>query len=571
VYQLRSEGDAARSKIDADSIRATLEQNLSLYKFLQQRKESRGDRVLTTELAFPLFEKYLEFLSGEAEPMLEKVFEVMELGKARLLTERLQRAEVKRFAGITDSILAREQSLETDLAKKREELEGLVKGEETVDMARVDREIDALKMEQKAFLEGLKQAHPAYYNMQYVHAPISIEEARADLRKEEAMLSYFVGDSSVYMLLLKQETGKFLRVPLDFPLRKWVEDIREAMYEHEEVASRSDEVVQAHAAKFCTAAYGIYDKLLASFVSDLPSKVRVIPDGVLSFIPFDVLLSEPPTQPLSFRQHAYLIHRFQFCYSLSATLHHQLSQTKSQPAPNSTLVVAPTFSASTRFKHLRHNAEEARNIQQAMGGELLEGVAATAAAFRKKAADFRILHIASHAKSDDQNGDSSYIAFSTSGSTSSDSTTDFLYARDLYGIPLNADLVVLSACETALGEWQTGEGIQGLNRACMYAGAKSTVTSLWQVDDTRSSGLMAEFYAGLRAGLSKDAALRDAKRAYLKSESPAHPYYWASFVQIGNAEPIDMPGNSKMMWWLLAGLAVPVVLLWRLRKGWFNA
>ena len=117
---------------------------------------------------------------------------------------------------------------------------------------------------------------------------------------------------------------------------------------------------------------------------------------------------------------------------------------------------------------------------------------------------------------------------------------DKFYAKDIYNLSLNADLVTLSACETGIGELKRGEGIISLARAFAYAGAKSIVTTLWSVNDVRTSELMEHFYKNLYKGMDKDAALWQAKKDFLKAHKgmSAHPYYWAGFIPIGDMSPI---------------------------------
>ncbi|MEZ4981980.1 MAG: CHAT domain-containing protein [Saprospiraceae bacterium] len=104
---------------------------------------------------------------------------------------------------------------------------------------------------------------------------------------------------------------------------------------------------------------------------------------------------------------------------------------------------------------------------------------------------------------------------------------------------LNTDLVVLSACETAVGELQRGEGIISLARAFAYAGAKSIITTLWTVNDISSKDLMQSFYASLKKENSKDKSLRDAKLNLIKSDGEkAHPFFWAGFIGVGDMSPL---------------------------------
>ena len=119
---------------------------------------------------------------------------------------------------------------------------------------------------------------------------------------------------------------------------------------------------------------------------------------------------------------------------------------------------------------------------------------------------------------------------------------------------LAADLVTLSACQSALGELVTGEGMVGLSRAFFYAGAPSVVASLWNVNDEASAELMRHFYRGLRRGLTKAEALRQARLELRREPRYSHPYFWAPFVLVGRAgDPVAVPGDGRPP-------AVPVLL-----------
>jgi CHAT domain-containing protein len=119
-------------------------------------------------------------------------------------------------------------------------------------------------------------------------------------------------------------------------------------------------------------------------------------------------------------------------------------------------------------------------------------------------------------------------------------TIVFWLLRNIYNLTLNADLVVLSACETGIGELKRGEGIVSLARAFAYAGAKSIITTLWSVNDKSTMHIMEEFYRQLHKGQPKDYALWKAKMEYLqkaKSET-AHPFFWSAFVPVGDMRAV---------------------------------
>src|SRR5262249_34839167 len=142
-----------------------------------------------------------------------------------------------------------------------------------------------------------------------------------------------------------------------------------------------------------------------------------------------------------------------------------------------------------------------------------------------------ILHIACHGLIDNQDPLASALALSPEGAEDDGLLRAFEVMEKMR---LRADLVVLSACETGLGEETRHEGIVGLTRAFQYAGARSVVGSLWSIADASTARLMAEFYRNLKAGVAKDEALRRAQVALIRSKEYGHPFYWAPFLLVGD-------------------------------------
>jgi CHAT domain-containing protein len=130
----------------------------------------------------------------------------------------------------------------------------------------------------------------------------------------------------------------------------------------------------------------------------------------------------------------------------------------------------------------------------------------------------------------------------------------FLQMREIYNLKLNSDLVTLSACQTGLGQFIRGEGIEGINRAFFYAGSSSVLMSLWAVNDQATSQLMERFYAYLRSSESIMNSLRRAKLEMINSDILSHPYYWAGFIVSGKADQTIFP-KSKLKY-ILAGASI---------------
>lgn len=167
----------------------------------------------------------------------------------------------------------------------------------------------------------------------------------------------------------------------------------------------------------------------------------------------------------------------------------------------------------------------------------------------------------------DKNSDLSYIAFTQHGDSTNQE--ELLYLRELYDLEIPADMVVLSACETGIGELQNGEGVISLARGFTYAGAKSIITSLWNVNDQKTADLMVDFYRNLKEGQQKDNALANAKRSYLQQTSGnlAHPFYWAGFIPIGNMDSIELTPTWFENKPMLIGLfSLLVLCLWGIKR-----
>jgi CHAT domain-containing protein len=208
-----------------------------------------------------------------------------------------------------------------------------------------------------------------------------------------------------------------------------------------------------------------------------------------------------------------------------------------EPVDGSRLLqhLAPSSIEGARaiIPRLPATAAEARAITAAAGGA---GLAVTGFDARKgvvtgdRLKGYRYVHFATHGFVDSVNPSLSAIVLSLVDRDGRPQD-GFLRADELYGLELSADMVVLSACQTGLGKEIRGEGLVGLTRGLMYAGAATVVVSLWSVSDNATADLMARFYRELiSAGRSPAAALRAAQLLLLKQTRWTHPYYWSAFT-----------------------------------------
>ena len=498
---------------------------------------------------------------------LEKVFTYMEKAKSNVLLEALHTVQAVSFSNIPDSLLQQEYDLKVDIAyyeKKRfEELQSESDQQDSL-LNLYNQKLIELRETYEILLKRLEQKFPAYYQMKYSTEVSSLQQVRKNLQDEQALLEYFVGEKNIYLFFATVDSIALYPIPLDFPLKDWIQNMRKGLYQyHLQPRAKAEDYI-AYNDTFSTAAYQLYQKLIDPVKSNLPKKLIVIPDGILGYIPFEALLKEKPGFPNAFTSHSYLIWDHQISYTYSATLLEEIRAKHRKNPSKQLLVLAPSFGnePSTfankenqrNFGALKYNIPEGESIKDLIGGEIFSGLEATKRNFLKQADQYRIIHLSTHGKANDAVGDYSFLAFAQGEDSTAE---DKLYVRELYNLNLNAELVVLSACETGVGELKRGEGIISLARGFTFAGASSIVTSLWSVDDANTKNLMEDFYRHLKSGKSKDEALWQAKIDHLnKSTNPgAHPFYWAAFIPIGDMTPL------KMNFPLWASILITIIFL----------
>ncbi|HEX6864154.1 MAG TPA: CHAT domain-containing protein, partial [Thermoanaerobaculia bacterium] len=261
-------------------------------------------------------------------------------------------------------------------------------------------------------------------------------------------------------------------------------------------------------------------------------RLVVVPDGALHLVPFAALLAPGAGEPLL------AAHEVTVLPSASTlALIRRKAAARREPPGVIAVFADPVFRAPAPFVRLPFSRQEARDVLAlAPPGERLAALGADAS--RETAGSgalgrFRILHFATHAVLDPDRPERSGIALSTIDGRGRP-RDGLLRAHEIYGLHLPADLVVLSACETALGREVRGEGLIGLTQAFFHAGARRVLVSLWPVDDQATAALMHRFYSGLFTdGLSPAAALRQAQDSLRREPRWSSPSYWAGFMLQG--------------------------------------
>ncbi|MCU0645122.1 MAG: tetratricopeptide repeat protein, partial [bacterium] len=226
-------------------------------------------------------------------------------------------------------------------------------------------------------------------------------------------------------------------------------------------------------------------------------------------------------------------------------------------------------SPQSELMDLKWSEKEVRNIARILPGKIFINQHASERNFKQHAKDATIIHLATHALIDDNAPLYSRFLFATANDTLEDG---LLHTHELYNMHLNANLAVLSACNTGTGKLVRAEGIMSLARGFMYANCPNVLVSLWPVDDKATAEIMQRFYAGLKQELNKDDALREAKLTYLKNADGvmSNPFYWANFILIGDTNPIHFKHQPNFI--VLGSIALVIIfsLVIVLRKKLFS-
>jgi CHAT domain-containing protein len=291
----------------------------------------------------------------------------------------------------------------------------------------------------------------------------------------------------------------------------------------------------------------LFPKQIQPLIED--KNLTIIPDDVLLNIPFEALQT-------SNTDNDYLIYKHQISYANSITFLNQNNNQQTENTKNAVGIAPINFALG--MSTLENSKTEVEQLNLFKDSKLLLEEKASKKQLIQNLDDYKVIHISTHASNDKFR--EPYLALSDS----------LININELYLTKNTADLVVLSACETANGELYKGEGVLSLSRSFFNTGAKSVASTLWSIDDKSTSEIMASFYQNLNNGQSKSEALHQAKLNYLNSHSLSEtsPYYWASFVLVGDTSPIDFH-EDYTVYYMAIGIVITAFLmfmLWKLRR-----
>lgn len=498
----------------------------------------------------------------------EKAFLFAEKAKSAVLLSLLQDSKAKEFAGIPDSLLKIEKQFRMDIAGYETNLQNELQKKEDRDSVRIvsfRNKLFALNQSYQKLIARFEQEYPKYYQLKYQTRAPTVNDMQKILGTNTALIEYYASDETLFIFTITKESFNAISTSLEIPLIQQILPL---------VRSVKKVDMQHYAEN----SHAVYQLLIRPVETDIWNKKKlfIIPHGILFKLPFEALISEMPGnhKQYDFSQYQYLLNEFEISYHYSAALAMEsgLKKTRKKRIPSadrrwSFAGFAPVFSdqsdngyilSSThaelnrvseeseirsimmdgkRFSELKYSEREIREIVRLFEKNNGQAIGyfydrATEKKFKSSIGQYRYIHVASHGLIREDCPELSGIIFSQPKDTSA-ADDGILFSGETYNLDLNADLVVLSSCESGLGKLVKGEGLMALTRGFLSSGASNLLISLWKVDDRYTSNLMIAFYTHVFNGESYSEALRNAKLEMIREPKTAFPVLWGSFVLIG--------------------------------------
>lgn len=515
---------------------------------------------------------------------LNAAFEIVEKSKAKILLSAINKTKKQiQFPTLQTDEISRLQREYANIQKDiYDESKKNTPDENKLKMYR--NELFGKKDSLDQAIESLKLQFPSYFDLTMSTSVIRPQIIQNNTAAETVMLEYFITDSTLITFAIDQSNFLYHRQKIDSTFHDHFEKLMTIVRTEPSLAINWEIDFQ----QFKKSADFLYHVLIGSvFQDNLPKNLVIIPDGKLGHLPFEILIANGSNTPLKglqgFQSLPYLFEEHNIRYEYSATIMLQKS-INSNELIYTYVGFAPVYSEeqlytmsqasnNREYGGLKHNVEEVEHSASLIAGTYHIRNKATKVAFMEVAPNSKILHLAMHGDVDDENPLYSKLIF-TNENPSENIDDNYLYAYELYNITLNADLAVLSACNTGMGKIQKGEGVMSLSRAFKYAGCPNIVMSLWNANDLSSKNIMVNFFNQLKDGKGKDIALNEARKQFLHSvdgvnlnEKYAHPYYWANFVLIGNNEPINLGFKYNLSWLKIGAILLLFLVVWSLKRS----
>ncbi|MGE3465927.1 MAG: CHAT domain-containing protein [Pyrinomonadaceae bacterium] len=500
------------------------------------------------------YELYIELLVSRYEKTKRREYlalsiEISERSRSRSLIELLQEAKVEFRQGIDARSLAEQKNLQKQLNDKYIRRETLLTNKaQPEQITKINGEINELNIKIQNVNIRIRRDNPKFADLTEGKT-IAANDIQKLLDDETVLLKYRLGEKRSFLWFVTKDSIDIF----ELPGRQTIEAKARAFYDSV-VANKNNQQVSKDLGKI----------LLSSVAAKIGNKrLAIVADGFLQYIPFSALIS--PRSAIS-----PLVETNEIVILPSASV---LAQLRADPKPlrgnKKTIAIFadPVFdlqdsrvAGNASRKPTDENTSMRRILRDFRFGETLPRLLASRQEAKgisslidkndldvrmdfeanlenvesSNLKDYRILHFATHGLLNSSRPELSGLVFSLFDANGIEQN-GFLSLNDIYNLDLASDLIVLSACQTALGKDVRGEGLIGMSRGFLYAGSKRIVASLWKVDDSATAEFMKRFYTNhLKKGMPAGKALQQAKNEMKKIRRYRSPYYWSAFTLLGD-------------------------------------
>ncbi|HEU4835165.1 MAG TPA: CHAT domain-containing protein [Pyrinomonadaceae bacterium] len=540
-----------RNRGNLSEARRGIETALEINESLRSRVISQESRTSFSASRREYYEFYVDLLMRLGQDA--EALQANERARARSLLETLNESRVDIRQGVDAQLLERERDLQRQINDEELRRVRIQRGKYTQqDLDEIEKRVNQLLADYNTVQSEIRVRSPRYAALTHP-VPLTLQDIQQNVVDDRTMLlEYALGEEKSYLWVVTKSGLKTFVLPK----RPVIEAAARRVYDLLLVSNKTQ---ARRPAELALAELG---RLILGPAASLLTKERlvIVADGALEYVPFTALSIDSAYRPL--------IARHEVISLPSASVLDALRRDTSnrQPAPEALAVLADAVFQSDdsrlrtvvhpeqsckscllmrsaadagvfNFPRLPFSRREAEAIVAKAGEprslKALDFTASRETVFNTKLDQYRIIHFATHALLNSQHPALSGIVLSLYDEQGRP-IDGFVRAHEIYNLKLNADLVVLSACRTALGREIKGEGLVGLTRGFMYAGTPSVVASLWDVRDEATSELMSRFYEKMfKDRMKPAAALRAAQVSMWKERRWAAPYYWAGFILQG--------------------------------------
>ncbi len=478
--------------------------------------------------------------------IFDDVLNKIEQSSSRLCWRKFLNSNQRKHINIPDSILTKESELKTQLHFYKKTL--FLHNEKSKEKRKLWKEkIFDLENKIERLNNWLQKEYASYFNQ--TKKEFSIDNIKQKIPSNQKIIKYIFAKKNVYAFIITKSSTQLIKIANKKELRANLEPLIKNL-------------PQPSSSEYKRLVAVLYNLLLPAQVLDTIKKDELIfiLDDILYYVPMEILTDD---------KGKYLIEKHSVSYASSLLLWNEQLQVKKSTI-NKFGIYAPVYKKKITNPNRSNDSEligannEALQIAELFNADLFLGNKADKHEFMSHAKAYNVLHLAMHSNINNTDSEFSNLLFSDNQDDGK------LFISELYSIQLNADLVVLSACNTAVGNLKKGEGLVNVSKAFTYAGVPSTVTSLWKVPDKETSQIMISFYQYLKEGKPKNKALQLAKLDYLKNttdQTLKHPYYWAGFVISGDTSPITKPTPFGKY---VLGISIFFLGIFFLRKKYVN-